>query len=370
VKVFNGSNNGPDIDPPDLAARERSLLLWSNRDWENSPRGHAAVGAQFFVTTQMFSTLGYLNERLGTPVTGPMPMLPPTDPMNPPNREFGQDFYIGGPNSPFPWLTWLDRPYVNQYELLQVPARNSEELLQQYNTPSLYQAQPNFLHVYPFFDPSRRHFQLMHYTTVRSRFLGTETFLPPDLRLPRREPGRVNLNTIANEAVWNALWNGIEVPQANGALSSSWIPIFDDPNNMINNTLRNTRQTANGFKVPELTDALNNDALLQMFLDQEFPDSSYPHLNGDVNWYHRFRGMNKLGSIATTHSNVYAVWVTLGFFEVDASTGAVGQEVGADTGSIKRHRAFYIIDRSVPVAFEPGENHNVDRAVLLRRYIE
>ncbi len=42
----------------------------------------------------------------------------------------------------------------------------------------------------------------------------------------------------------------------------------------------------------------------------------------------------------------------------------------ADTGSIERHRGFYIIDRSVPVAFEPGQNHNVDNAILLRRFIE
>ena len=46
------------------------------------------------------------------------------------------------------------------------------------------------------------------------------------------------------------------------------------------------------------------------------------------------------------------------------------QELGSDTGEKKRHRGFYIIDRSLPVAFEPGENHNVDRAVLLRRFIE
>jgi hypothetical protein len=29
-----------------------------------------------------------------------------------------------------------------------------------------------------------------------------------------------------------------------------------------------------------------------------------------------------------------------------------------------------MIDRSIPVAFEPGQNHNVDRAILVRRRIE
>jgi hypothetical protein len=44
--------------------------------------------------------------------------------------------------------------------------------------------------------------------------------------------------------------------------------------------------------------------------------------------------------------------------------------VGSDQGDIQRHRAFYVIDRSIPVAFEPGMNHNVDQAVLLRRLVE
>jgi hypothetical protein len=48
---------------------------------------------------------------------------------------------------------------------------------------------------------------------------------------------------------------------------------------------------------------------------------------------------------------------------------AIGQEIGTEDGQIKRERAFYIIDRSIPVGFEPDENHNVDRAILLRRYI-
>ena len=46
------------------------------------------------------------------------------------------------------------------------------------------------------------------------------------------------------------------------------------------------------------------------------------------------------------------------------------REVGVLRGEAKRHRAFFIIDRSIPVGFEPGVNHNVDETILLRRYIE
>jgi hypothetical protein len=44
--------------------------------------------------------------------------------------------------------------------------------------------------------------------------------------------------------------------------------------------------------------------------------------------------------------------------------------LGSDTGEIRRHRAFYIYDRSIPVAFERGQNHNVHRGLLLQRIIE
>src|SRR3972149_6061270 len=124
--------------------------------------------------------------------------------------------------------------------------------------------------------------------------------------------------------------------------------------------------------------------------------------------------MAGLGNLVTTRSNVFAVWVTVGYFEVEpapswndsndsvrvplrqrfgASTGLtandaatiagkalydrvypegymLGQEVGSDTGNTKRQRAFYIIDRSEPVGFKPGEDLNVERTIRVRRRIE
>jgi hypothetical protein len=97
--------------------------------------------------------------------------------------------------------------------------------------------------------------------------------------------------------------------------------------------------------------------------------SGAAHHNPDRDPYFRYEQIRRLGNLVTTRSNVYAIWVTVGFFETD-SLGRLGQEMGRETGEVKRHRAFYILDRSIPVAFEPGENHNVDRAVVLRRFIE
>ena len=87
------------------------------------------------------------------------------------------------------------------------------------------------------------------------------------------------------------------------------------------------------------------------------------------NSHFRYQDLTKIQNNVTTKSNVYATWITVGYFEVD-SRNRLGQELGADRGDTERHRAFYVIDRSIPTAFEVGQNHNVDRAVILKRYIE
>ena len=75
-------------------------------------------------------------------------------------------------------------------------------------------------------------------------------------------------------------------------------------------------------------------------------------------------------------------WV---YFEVDANGDLVNTkggaltttpaaedvaEIGADTGEQVRNRAFFMFDRSIPVAFEPGKNHNVENAILIKSLIE
>ena len=103
--------------------------------------------------------------------------------------------------------------------------------------------------------------------------------------------------------------------------------------------------------------------------------------NTSRNPFFHYHSIQRLGNLVSTTSNVYAVWITVGYFEVEAYAGVpshylppdgflLGQELGSDTGEIERHRMFMMVDRSIPVAFQPGQDHNVDRAVLLRRFIE
>ncbi len=79
--------------------------------------------------------------------------------------------------------------------------------------------------------------------------------------------------------------------------------------------------------------------------------------------------MMRLANLTTMRSNVFAVRVTVGFFEFDPSTG-LGQEYLENEGRSKRHSAFYVIDRSVPVGYREGQDLNTEKCVLMRRIIE
>jgi hypothetical protein len=78
---------------------------------------------------------------------------------------------------------------------------------------------------------------------------------------------------------------------------------------------------------------------------------------------------SRLANTTTTKSHLVGVWITLR--EAMAPAPLPGQPVvPADPDSVRYHRAFYVIDRSIPVAHEPGRDHNVWDAVLLRRIVE
>jgi hypothetical protein len=113
------------------------------------------------------------------------------------------------------------------------------------------------------------------------------------------------------------------------------------------------------------------------------------NLTGQENSYNQLESVQRLSTMTTTRSNVYAVWVTVGYFEVckAQAPGALGltaqqhaaiypggyelgPELGRSTGEVNRHRAFFIIDRTVPVGFERGRDLNAEDAVLLERFIE
>jgi hypothetical protein len=178
--------------------------------------------------------------------------------------------------------------------------------------------------------------------------------------------------------------------------------------------------------VDDIREAGFNDDMLTPGVDQQLPAatdelrtplfsetfSTVPSLDAQRNPAMRYQPMSRMANLVTNRSNVFAVWITVGYFEVerapdwndpdtakrvairarfggtmndaDASTIAgfalynrvypdgymLGRELGSDTGDTQRHRGFYIIDRTAEVGFKPGEDLNVEKAILLRRRIE
>jgi hypothetical protein len=45
---------------------------------------------------------------------------------------------------------------------------------------------------------------------------------------------------------------------------------------------------------------------------------------GDRNPFFRYQGLERLGNLVTTRSNVYAVWITVGYFEVRRTEYSAG----------------------------------------------
>jgi hypothetical protein len=342
-------------------------------------------------------------------------------------------FYVGAPNSsadplePFPWLKWNNRPFINQLELLHVPATSSSRLMSSFTmrnvTANPYVRTvtgqqltvPTYGHLLKFFtsttqvNPAEHFYRLFEFTHVPSRFLGTETFVDPSgtyinplVYQSFREPGRVNMNTIYDRRVWNAIRNGHPGPSFDEMVASRrgfGVPsqgMVDPSNSLLVRDPNLPTAFANPFRsplrgnlvpIPDMvradvhTTLLRSDSiaagdppsptpLLTRYDPTALESPNKPFNNADRNSHFHYGALQRMGNLVTTRSNVYAVWVTIGFFEVDPATGLLGQELGADTGEVQRHRAFYMLDRSIPVGFEPGENHNVDRAILLRRFIE
>ncbi|HEX3997535.1 MAG TPA: hypothetical protein VHX65_03180 [Pirellulales bacterium] len=259
-------------------------------------------------------------------------------------------------------------------------------------------------------------YRIFDYLQVPSRFVGCETylnptyfqangsggaptayFLPPFNYVSNyREPGKLNLNTISDANVLSCLMNGIATPtfaqlcdsrRCDGGATGAVV----NPATTLPTYFGNPFRSAAGadlVPIPAMMHANVNATLMRA--SSSTPDSATAPLfagNTSVsdwnsatrNSYFAYQGLERLPNNVTTRSNVFGVWLTIGYFEavpwgsVDAGHPdgyQLGEELGSDTGEVERHRAFYIFDRSIPVGYERGQNHNVNRAIVLRRYIE
>ncbi len=393
---------------------------------------------------------------------------------------------------PFPWFTWLNRPFTNPGEVTLAPAVDSARLLLSVENEQTvagleaYSAgRESFAQTLPFFtaidsdtpkDTGRlrgftttpadsvpalapHFYRLLDYVHVPSRFVDSQTrgnptfmnatymttngedhaFCYPSNFIPTwREPGKINLNTVygydvsggTDSLVWQALSNDyddkmptwddfLKTRRAFPVSTAAAVPDhygFEDvssPDPPLPTRMANPFRSFAGVQLvppvpgrdpgganpPYLTGLIQqgvNATLLRAAVTgtnyTDAIETRNPLFTNNVTTayadtrktpYFKHQSLQRLSNLVTNRSNVYAVWITVGYFEVQPVPGfttsedyiypegyTLGQELGIDTGDVTRRRAFYIFDRSIPVGFIPGENLNTEKAVLLKRFIE
>ncbi|MDB4652620.1 hypothetical protein OAE44_00735 [bacterium] len=258
--------------------------------------------------------------------------------------------------------------------------------------------------------PRANLYRIMDYLEVPSRFVGTEQpdsrqfYKPPFNSHSRyRVPGKINLNTIYGSEVWNALqmndactWDLFQASRKRWHLNESppMLGAQPDSNPYPTDFVNPFRPAGDGVNVPEPSEPSDpSDPIKDLQItgpgttiwrnktkgfdeDPAAPQqplfdfsSTTPYVNSNRNAYFRNLQRQRLGNLVTNKSSVFAIWITVGYFEVDQS-GLIGAEMGADTGNVKRERGFFMFDRSIPMAFEPGKNHNIENGVLVETIIE
>ena len=92
---------------------------------------------------------------------------------------------------------------------------------------------------------------------------------------------------------------------------------------------------------------------------------------------YRTEWLQKVMNLTTVRTHQFAVWITVGFFEV-VKTGTpelgvpdiLGAELGISAGSNVRYRSFFVLDRTKAMGFNPYYPGNFRDVVTYRRRIE
>lgn len=265
------------------------------------------------------------------------------------------------------WFGWINRPAVSPFELMNVTNLCASELLYCYEPTDEAMGFEKTYGYLPNFSESKRreifgYFRIPSPQIVTPMVLNREniageniegaTDLPFAFYSMYRDPGKINLNTIASPRVLGALLGKsiTSMEQWPNTVKNPFRSIVEDPTNSVlqsNDFL--------SYLTPDSTDSLEDPA-------------------SRMNLY-------RLANLTTTRSNVFAVWIIMGLFEVDSSGGLISgtslddtrfnyREVGELSGGIKRYRAFYLIDRSIPVGFEYGKNRNAEKVIMLKRMLQ
>jgi hypothetical protein len=295
---------------------------------------------------------------------------------------------------PFDWLPHLDRQLVSPVELLQVSAHKPHELTHTFarNVGPAYltnQQMADWTDQAAPAGQSTRLYRFFEMVETASRL--------PGAAVGGRIPGRININTLAIDApevflamcdaqpgncffnpgagqgdsvaldVFTQLmkyrnFNATGVPNINdqpfksfgiGPYAGPGAGDAMDPANVFvgNSRARGVNDTL--FRQIPPVGGVQVSTLYAPTLPPPTPPNPAYHP------YQQRELLNKVFNNLTTRSNTFAVFLTIGFFEVtDETTRPVklGPEINAAQGTNIRHRVFAIVDRTSLTAFQTGLN--------------
>ena len=336
-----------------------------------------------------------------------------------------------GPQAKSPFAHLLSFFYEDQGAAPLGGVKHLYRLLDYVHAPSLYVGTETWLN--PSSDPANPRFGAPVTPGTTDPTDPRVNFQPPFNTVSQfRDPGKVNINTMPGIEVWEGLFHGeVKRDGSSDDEEAHAGPDFDDefgisrrgygPGNEDKTFfLDGSSPTffANPFRASGAEALVPLASMTRSGVDATLlrsiggttgdPGPAEPkgdplfsvnsgtpkeHNNEDRNAYFRYGPLVRMSSLTTTRSNVYAVWVTIGFFEVEPAPRfsdvqanfdnnqdlynrvypdgyQFGREAGSETGDVRRLRGFYILDRTLPAGFEPGADHNVENIIRLRRRIQ
>jgi hypothetical protein len=281
------------------------------------------------------------------------------DSMQPTQHTFGTRNEPSPAAGHYDWLVHCDRALISPMELLQVAGCQPHQLTQRFVT-----SDGPFGHRAPWFDQARRLYRVLEFLETKDRAAGTAT--------GGRIPGKINLNTVWDPETFRALCD----PQPPNSFTQADVDavyqrmlLLRTPGGAPGPTDRPFLSLATGYsRKDSAAERGINDTLLRSAdraADQSAGGGAQTPRLFEVPGPHpylRDQLLTKLFNNVTTRSNVFAVWVTVGFFEVTDDTARpvkLGAEVSRAEGRHVRHRLFAIIDRSTLRA-NPGPEARFD----------
>lgn len=256
-------------------------------------------------------------------------------------------------------------------------------------------------------------------------------FLPPFNALTTfREPGRVNINTIPRDDRGKGIWSGLlglPSPDSTSGAGPVWMSQGKPTDTNSVEDIWKQAETQGGAAIlrhrttpvsvvnpdgslgtrPARAASLLGDAaassatpppggvgtpspwLFGPLAEAPLPENGSQYSYAERNAWYAYQPLIRALANTTARSEVYAIWITMGFFEVERTPeDYVGtlpngmtfkfypdrykllREYGVQKGDVRRHRAFYLVDRSIPVGYEPGTDNNVSNTILVESLVD